>query len=1219
MCFLCAFSASYYGDDLSDDYNLPPCEIDALYDLYNATNGEYWTWTYGEGNPWNFSQPDPNPCYEQWMGLECFVDFDAGVYHVNSLDLEYMNLSGTLPSTIGVFKYINAFSIQYASVGGKIPPTINNWTSPAGINLCGNLFTGSIPPEICELPSLFLVAFTQNQLTGTLLECFSTFPNLVYYEVSVNQLHGPVPSSYSQIGGLQYLDISFNFLSGPLPDLPLSVTHFVPASNQFTGTLPEQYSQLSLLTFLYVGINQLSGPIPASYGNMTSMQFLSLVDNFFSDTLPASLGNLTNLLNMDLTLNHFTGSFPSSIGPQQPHLAYVAVPRNSFSGSLTSSLGQVPLLQILFFFDNLFTGSLQHIFNASLQTNLTTLDFSSNLFSGEVPTEPFQIPGLTSFAAVSNCIHGSLSPSLCNAHSLQVLALDGLSTGSACQDRFFRGHEKPFSEIHSYGLKYAAISGSLPLCLFNMTHLQTLHLSGNGIVDTLTSEDLVISPSLRDLSLSHNQFYSSIPLQVQNRSWSNLDLSYNLFYGTLMDGYPGVDENSSLSLEVNRLSGYIPSSLRDAVDITMLDGNLFGCRADRSDLPSNDPDVKVFECGSNSFNYTIYVWLGLMLVSLVSWCAVKYCAGSNVSELRSRSTVDGTSFKNDSGSVVPFSFSQLVVKSVTEWMSAFRPTDPQKISECAGITVLGEVAHRIRLIYLSVAMLVCLVLLPCYVALTHFYNTYSYEYAWLVTGVYLSGVTPTIVLLVLLSLLFLVIVWMFTGLEQKEQQASDPKTEIEKTADSTDVDSGSYQERVKYVCFVSGVGLLNTSVVIGANVAYVYIEYHYSVVVVKLTQIALAGFKLVWYSTAIRPLLKMFNRFDNKRESRAGSSLHLEVFIVLFNNLVAPFVAVAFVSSDCFYNVFSDPPVVNASYEYSICQHKSVSTLNRNETLCEVEQASSMNTSYVPPFTYSYQCSSAYITTYAPIFVFTFIIIAFVSPLAQSLTSYVVNQWSGSRESTLYRLLTSLLSPLLMPLSLLSGSESSNSSSTSGLGVKLFESDLFVVRVINALSILFTFGTVLPPLAVIGCLSLFSYSYFTQLAVGRVTYTLTTLHNSDGPFASGSSSSSGPPRLLDRLSGECSSLAGQLSDSVIIIVPFALLFYGLFLFDMLGSAVGAAAAVWVPAVVAAVPVLTGGVWWAVEAAMGRSDPLAGRKSLNQLNRSSEMNEKYGQTLLNNEM
>jgi hypothetical protein len=74
---------------------------------------------------------------------------------------------------------------------------------------------------------------------------------------------------------------------------------------------------------------------------------------------------------------------------------------------------------------------------------------------------------------------------------------------------------------------------------------------------------------------------------------------------------------------VNRLSGAIPSSLQSAQDISVLDGNLFACNVDRSDLPQGDIDRADYECGSNSFNASMYLWTALVgsaiAVILVAW------------------------------------------------------------------------------------------------------------------------------------------------------------------------------------------------------------------------------------------------------------------------------------------------------------------------------------------------------------------------------------------------------------------------------------------------------------------------------------------------------------------------------------------------------------------------------------------------------------------------
>ena len=84
---------------------------------------------------------------------------------------------------------------------------------------------------------------------------------------------------------------------------------------------------------------------------------------------------------------------------------------------------------------------------------------------------------------------------------------------------------------------------------------------------------------------------------------------------------------STISAEVNRLSGYVPG-LTSFAEANVLDGNLFTCGYE----PAQDPNKSLYICGSSSFDYAMKVWgffagcafLVLVVVMCVSRIGMNY-------------------------------------------------------------------------------------------------------------------------------------------------------------------------------------------------------------------------------------------------------------------------------------------------------------------------------------------------------------------------------------------------------------------------------------------------------------------------------------------------------------------------------------------------------------------------------------------------------------------
>jgi hypothetical protein len=175
----------------------------------------------------------------------------------------------------------------------------------------------------------------------------------------------------------------------------------------------------------------------------------------------------------------------------------------------------------------------------------------------------------------------------------------------------------------------------------------------------------------------------------------------------------------------------------------------------------------------------------------------------------------------------------------------------------------------------------------------------------------------------------------------------------------------------------------------------------------------MALFKLFWNNLAVRTILIYSNKFfklnicsavavSEEENSSATinisndddlieSDLVFELLIVLFNNLVIPCLASMIVSPNCFYCIFIQPPSVVVESGTLIC-----SNYNCSDTFVQTSFSS-----FQPPFLYSYQCSSSFVTNYAALYVYMFLITTILIPLQGILSMKLYCKYLDSTETLL--------------------------------------------------------------------------------------------------------------------------------------------------------------------------------------------------------------------------
>ncbi|MBY0379039.1 MAG: hypothetical protein K2P99_01420, partial [Burkholderiales bacterium] len=444
-----------------------------------------------------------------------------------------------------------------------------------------------------------------NQLEGNI--DFLTTMNFSVLYLHHNVFTGQFNIQETQLLSIVYLDISANFLTGSLPYNPYWERIYVyeAYNNLFSGTLPT-FQFTDSMTYFVTAFNYLISTIPINFFNSANnLFFIGLSNNYLSGSLPTIIGNYPFINQIILNNNLFSSFLPSL--ENNTLLVALEIANNQFIGHLPISLLKNQYLQQLFLQNNHFSGSLSSFLNGTLQKRLVSIDVSANEFTGTLPIELFiDAPNLVSFAASSNCLEGSIPEVICQVTTLNSLSLDGLSTSSSCRKDLFPN----IPGLNGFTLSHF-IHGTIPNCLYEMPHLQLLHVSGNGLAGTIPNH-LNFSSIFSYLALSHNSLTGTIPNEIQQRNWQDLDLSYNKLTGTLTSDFAILNGSASISLEVNRLAGKIPSSLQgmnSLAEVNVLSGNIFSCDSDGSDLPQSDPDVHNYSCGSDNANNVLYAWL----------------------------------------------------------------------------------------------------------------------------------------------------------------------------------------------------------------------------------------------------------------------------------------------------------------------------------------------------------------------------------------------------------------------------------------------------------------------------------------------------------------------------------------------------------------------------------------------------------------------------------
>jgi Leucine-rich repeat (LRR) protein len=503
-----------------------PSQIQALELLFNSTKGEQWRWRneVTDGPKWSFASPQADPCNDKnrvWQGIVCSSQPSVCKLQsceIVSLTLSGYNLEGTLPSQL-------FFQLQ----------SLTELKISASFEL-----VGIIPSEIGFLSQLGGLSLDKNQLTG------------------------PLPSEICFLSQLSYLSLD---------------------NNQLTGPIPTEIGSLSQLSVIYLHSNQLTGAIPSEIGSISQLGILSLDNNPLAGAIPSEIGFLSQLGGLSLYNNQLTGSIPTEIGFLS-QLGYLSLYNNQLTGPIPTEIGLLSQLDNLYLDKNLLTGDIPPEIGSISQ--LGVLYLSSNQLTGSIPSEIGFLSQLVVLYLESNRLTGAIPFEIGSLSLLGGIYLDNNQlTGPIPSEIGY------LSQLGGIYLDNNHLTGVIPSSFSNLVKLVNIHLHRNHLEGPITFQ-LSSFPQLQQLFLHQNRFTGQLHLLFSSSISSssnfsvlfsdllNLDVSDNLFSGSIPSTLFLAPHLQSISLSLNCFEHELPSAICDApgAEVLSMDGlgSAEGCK-----------------------------------------------------------------------------------------------------------------------------------------------------------------------------------------------------------------------------------------------------------------------------------------------------------------------------------------------------------------------------------------------------------------------------------------------------------------------------------------------------------------------------------------------------------------------------------------------------------------------------------------------------------------
>jgi Leucine-rich repeat (LRR) protein len=126
----------------------------------------------------------------------------SGLTKLTVLELRTADLTGAIPTEIGLLTDLQVFRLSFNAITGTIPTELGLLTQLSDIQVTHEDISGPIPTEIGMLTQMEKLSAYSNSLTGTVPSEMGRLSLLTHINFSLNDLTGKIPTEMCLLGEL---------------------------------------------------------------------------------------------------------------------------------------------------------------------------------------------------------------------------------------------------------------------------------------------------------------------------------------------------------------------------------------------------------------------------------------------------------------------------------------------------------------------------------------------------------------------------------------------------------------------------------------------------------------------------------------------------------------------------------------------------------------------------------------------------------------------------------------------------------------------------------------------------------------------------------------------------------------------------------------------------------------------------------------------------------